>query len=100
MEISFNELRTKEVVNVCDGKRLGRVIDIVFCYPEGDIIGIVVFGDKNGFFKPCEEILIEYNNINKIGEDTILVDFKYKHGASREGDKKDKEERREKREDE
>ena len=34
MELSFSELRTKEVVNTNDGRRLGKVCDIVFCYPS------------------------------------------------------------------
>ena len=34
MEMSFSELRTKEVVNTADGRRLGKVCDLVFCYPE------------------------------------------------------------------
>ena len=30
MEISFSELRCKEVINLYDGKRLGRIVDISF----------------------------------------------------------------------
>ena len=41
MEMSFSELRTKEVVNTQDGRKLGRVCDLVFCYPENRWIGIV-----------------------------------------------------------
>lgn len=74
MELSFSQLRTKEVVNTQDGRKLGKVCDIVLCYPENRWIGIVapsgrVFGfKKNGVF-------IDLKNIVKIGEDVILVNI-------------------------
>ncbi len=71
MELSFSELRAKEVINTQDGRKLGRVCDIILCYPENRWIGIVVpasrgFGKKNDLF-------IELRNIVKIGQDVILV---------------------------
>ena len=74
MELSFSQLKTKEVINTQDGRKLGRVCDIVLCYPENRWIGIVapngrIFGlKKNGLF-------IELKNIVKIGEDVILVNI-------------------------
>ena len=71
MELSFSELRAKEVINTQDGRKLGRVCDLILCYPENRWIGIVVpngrgFGKKNDLF-------IDLRNIIKIGEDVILV---------------------------
>lgn len=71
MELSYSYLRTKEVINVADGRRLGKVCDVVFCYPENKIVGIVAPGYKS-FFKKSEQ-LIEMRNIVKIGDDVILV---------------------------
>ena len=48
MEISYTYLRSKEVVNLTDGKRLGRVCDVVFRYPENVFLGIVVPGNIPG----------------------------------------------------
>ena len=73
MELSFSELRAKEVVNTQDGKRLGRVCDIVLCYPENRWIGLVVPSGR-GFGKKTE-VFIELRNIVKIGEDVILVNI-------------------------
>ena len=77
MESSFLELRCKEVVNVVDGKRLGHIVDIVFELSTGVISGLVVPGDKNiwNVFKSGGEIFIPYNQICKIGDDTILVEL-------------------------
>lgn len=85
METSFSELKQKETVNICDGKRLGKVCDIVFTYPEGKVQGIVVPGSK-GFRWGKGDMFVELKNIVKIGEDVVLVEIK---GASCET-KKDK----------
>ena len=74
MELTFSALRAKEVVNTQDGRKLGKVCDMVFCYPENKWIGIVAPNGhswgikKNGLF-------IDIRNIVKIGEDVILVNI-------------------------
>ena len=77
MEISFSELRTKIVVNLIDGKRLGNVIDLIFDECNAKILGVIVPGTKgiSSIFKSREDIFIPYHNICKIGQDTILVDL-------------------------
>lgn len=71
MEFSFSELRTKEVINTQDGRKLGRVCDVVLCYPENRWIGLVVPGGKG--FSRKQELFLQLQNIVKIGEDVILV---------------------------
>lgn len=71
MELSFSELRAKEVINTQDGRKLGKVCDIILCYPDNRWIGLVVPSGR-GFGKKSE-IFIELRNIVKIGEDVILV---------------------------
>ena len=72
MEISYTYLRSKEVVNVADGKRLGRVCDVVFRYPENVFLGIVVPGCK-GFSLKKGDVFIDVKCIVCIGEDVILI---------------------------
>ncbi len=74
MELSYSYLRTKEVVNVVDGRKLGKVTDIVFCYPENRVIGIVVPGSK-GLWARRNEQFIEMKNIVRIGDDVVLVNI-------------------------
>ena len=72
MEMSFSELRTKEVINTADGRKLGKICDMVFCYPENRIRGFVVPGQRSFGEKKCD-FFIELKNIVKIGDDVILV---------------------------
>ncbi len=75
METSFLELKQKEVVNLCDGKCLGKVSDVVFSYPEGRVFGIVVPGSRGFHFRRAD-LFIDIKNIGKIGVDVILVDVR------------------------
>ena len=82
MELTFTELRQKEVINIGDGKRLGRISDLVFTYPKNTVTGLVVPGcHKSGFFKSAPEIFISMACITKIGEDVILVDLRKAQGG-------------------
>ena len=77
MELSFCELRAKEVVNICDGKRLGNIIDMTFSSRTGVVTGIVVPFGKGLFsiLKSNQDIFIPYSKIVKIGKDVILVEL-------------------------
>lgn len=77
MELSFCKLRSKEVVNLCDGRNLGNITDIVFDTSCGKILGLIIPSQKNFFslFKSNNDIFIPYNCICKIGKDIILVDI-------------------------
>lgn len=72
MEISYNELRCKEVVNLQNGARMGKIIDMIIESNGKDVLGLVVPGVRK-LFKASEDIFIPWNNISKIGEDVILV---------------------------
>ena len=75
METSFTELRSKFVVNVTDGKNLGRTCDIIFSFPEAHVFGIVVPGKRFRIFKN-NDLFIPLKNIIKIGTDVVLVDLR------------------------
>lgn len=75
METSYGELKRKETVNLLDGKRLGRVSDIVFTWPEGRVQGIVVPGTK-GFHLGKSDLFIDLGCVKKIGIDVIFVEVR------------------------
>lgn len=72
MELGFNELKKKSVINVLDGRDLGKICDLIFTYPEGKIKAIIVPGKRNAFFK-TNELIIDLRCIEKIGNDVVLV---------------------------
>ncbi len=72
MEITFNELKEKEVINVTDGKRMGRVQDVIFDKDEGKVLGVIIPGERK-LFKKHDDIFIPIDELKRIGEDVILV---------------------------
>lgn len=87
MQLSFVELKNKDVVNVSDGKRLGNVQDVMFT-KSGQITGFIVPGDRK-FFKCVsrdECIFVPYCNVCKIGEDIILVELMSEGGLVKKCD--------------
>ena len=82
MELTFNDLKKRDVINISDGRCLGRVTNLKLKFPQGVMVGIFVPGKKRGLFSCFDktEIFIESNKILKIGGDVILVDLK--SGAS------------------
>ena len=77
IETSFCDLRSKNVVNVLDGKNLGHICDIVLEICSGRILGFIVPLSKGfvSIFKGSEDLFIPYQNVCKIGQDVILVEL-------------------------
>lgn len=74
--MSLSELRTKDVINTLNGKRLGKVMDIEFDAQTGCVEAIVVPGEfKVSALVRGEKcgIVIPWQRICKIGENVILV---------------------------
>ena len=79
MELSYSELSKRDVINIADGRCLGRIIDLTLSFPHGVLTGITVPGRRSrGIFSFFDKsrIFIEVNKIIKIGGDVILVDLR------------------------
>ena len=72
MDYNFSDLKKKKVINVVDGKDLGKITDLVISYPDGKITSIIVPGKKNVFFSGYE-LIINFSCMERIGDDAILV---------------------------
>lgn len=74
--MTLAELRTKEVIDIRNGRRLGRVMDIEFCVVDSRVTALVVPADTSLIQtlrgEKCGTV-IPWENIERIGDDVILV---------------------------
>ena len=76
MEQNLTSLTEKQVVNICDGKILGHIIDFKLNVCSGCLSAIILPGETGFFgFKKCTDIVIPWEKICRIGEDAIIVDI-------------------------
>ena len=67
-------LRDNEVINIKDGYRLGFVCDMEFDVQTGQICSLIVYGkSKFASFGKSDDLVINWCDIEVIGDDTILV---------------------------
>ena len=52
MQSRIRDLKCKEVINICDGCRLGYVDDVEVRVPEGQIVAVIVYGPCRFFGVP------------------------------------------------
>ncbi len=76
--MSFSELREKDVINVRDGRNLGKPIDLIL-NESACIEALVVPGESRGllsFIKPNREgVAIDWRRVRRVGDDVILVEL-------------------------
>ncbi len=75
MGCSIAELRNKEVICKLNGTRIGNVDDVELDINSGRLVSIIIYGKGKimGVFGKSEDIVIPWDDIDVIGEDTILV---------------------------
>lgn len=69
------ELKQKEVINICDCRRLGFVGDVDIDMETGCLLAIIVPGPGCfcGFLVREKEYVIPFCDIRQVGPDIILV---------------------------
>lgn len=74
----LSDLQNKTVINLFDGKNIGNIIDISVD-EKGLTTGIIVEKHKFliSYFTNKKEVVIKWDQIEKIGEDVILVRVVY-----------------------
>ncbi|HIT53784.1 MAG TPA: YlmC/YmxH family sporulation protein [Candidatus Fimivicinus intestinavium] len=75
MNCRITDLRSKEVICVKDGCRLGNVCDVEIDTCTGQLCAIIVYGRTRwcGLGGRENDICIPWKDIQVIGEETILV---------------------------
>ena len=72
--ITFSELKSKDVINVCDGSRLGTITELEFDPCNGQICSLILCR-SNGLFslKYEHRVMLPWNRLECIGDDAIIV---------------------------
>lgn len=75
--MKISDLKTMRIVNLADGKMLGKISDLVMDVSCGYIKGIVLPGDTKWplFWSSEREVEVPWESIKKIGKDVIIVDM-------------------------
>ena len=71
------ELKEKEVINVCNCKCLGFVVDIDIDVCTGVVLALIIpgCGKMWSMFGRGSELLIPWSQVVRVGPDIILVEF-------------------------
>ncbi len=71
----LSDLQSKDIVNMLDGRNIGNIIDVKIDERTGAIIALVVEPSKKmlSFMSRGADTEIAWQNIERIGEDVILV---------------------------
>lgn len=71
----LSDLQNKDLISIQDGKKIGNIIDAKFNIASGNIEKLIVEPSKSFFSIKNNSLEVNYNQIKKIGEDVILVEF-------------------------
>ena len=73
----ISDMQDKEVINVCDGNRLGYVDDLEVDTCTAQITALVISGHNRlfGLLGREADIVIQWKDIEVVGDETILVNF-------------------------
>lgn len=71
----LSEIQNKDVININTGMKIGNIIDIKVNSESGKIESLILEKKKfASLFSGQDEVEIYWSQINKIGEDVILVE--------------------------
>lgn len=73
----ITDMHNKEVINLCDGKRLGYVDDLEVDTCTAQVTALVINGRARlfGILGRDPDAIIQWKDIEVVGEETILVNF-------------------------
>ena len=79
--MSFSDLKQKDVINICDGRKMGKPIDLIL-NERACVEALVVPGSGGGIIgllRPEREgCVIPWRQVRQIGDDVILVEIENK----------------------
>lgn len=75
MHCCVTDLRCKDVICRADGKRIGNICDVDVDTCTGQVTAIVIYGRNRlfGLLGHEEDVRIRWEDIEVIGDDTVIV---------------------------
>lgn len=75
--VKLSEMKQKEVINIGNGSRIGIIYDFKVDLENGVVTAIVIPGPGKilGVFGKDNDLVVDWNNIVRIGTDIILIDI-------------------------
>jgi len=75
--VLLGELQAKDVINVVDGTKMGRINNMEIDITTGKIVSIIVQTNTRlmNFFTGSNNIVIPWNQIVKIGGEVVIVNY-------------------------
>ena len=73
----ITDMHNKEVINLCDGTRLGYVDDLEVDTCTAQVTALVISGRNRlfGLLGREPDVVIQWKDIEVVGEETVLVNF-------------------------
>jgi len=75
--MKLSELQRKDIVNIKDGKKIGKIVDVEFDTSNGYMIKFIIESSHfmKNLFAQNDVLTIKFTQIKKLGEDVILIDI-------------------------
>lgn len=75
--MKLSELEKKDIVNLKNGKIIGRIVDAEVDISNGYLIKFIIDSPSivKSLFSSNETMTIKFSQIKKLGEDVILIDI-------------------------
>lgn len=73
----LSDLQRKDIINVNDGRIIGRIIDAEINEKDGSLESLVIEKSKyiRNLFSSDNDITIKFEQIKKLGSDVILIEL-------------------------
>ena len=73
----ISDLQKKDIINIHDGKIIGRIIDAEINEKDGSLDSLIVEKSKymRSLFTTENDITIKFEQIKKLGSDVILIEI-------------------------
>ena len=76
MVVKFSDLKSKEIIHILNGDRVGFISDFEIDFETGKVLSVTVPGSYKalGLLGKEPDKIIKWESIKKIGDDLIIIE--------------------------